>query len=75
MASTDVKAGENSGSGAWLSVEDLAARWKRPAKVVYGLRYRGEAPPAIRIGRELRFRLSDVVAWEDARLAAAADGD
>jgi predicted DNA-binding transcriptional regulator AlpA len=51
----------------YLSVEDLAARWKRPASVIYGLRYRRESPPAIRIGRELRFRLEDVEAWEAER--------
>ena len=32
-------------------------------------RHRGDVvPPAIRIGRELRFRLEDVEAWEQARL-------
>lgn len=47
-----------------LDVQALAERWKVAPRVVYGLRYRGEAPPAIRIGRELRFRLEDVEAWE-----------
>jgi predicted DNA-binding transcriptional regulator AlpA len=51
----------------FLSVEELAARWKRPKAAIYGLRYRREGPPAIRIGRVLRFRVSDVEAWERAR--------
>ena len=59
--------GSVSDSDTFLSVEDLAARWQRATSVVYGLRYRGECPPAIRIGRELRFRLSDIEAWEEGR--------
>jgi predicted DNA-binding transcriptional regulator AlpA len=51
-------------SEVYLSVDELAARYKRPRSVIYGLRYRGEGPPAIRIGRTLRFRLSDIEAWE-----------
>jgi predicted DNA-binding transcriptional regulator AlpA len=47
-----------------LRVADLAGRWQCRPAVIYGMRYRGEGPPAIRIGRELRFRLSDVHAWE-----------
>lgn len=48
----------------YLDVGALAARWSTKPKVIYGLRYRGEAPPAIRVGRELRFRVTDVEAWE-----------
>lgn len=48
----------------FLSVEQLAARWGTGATTIYNLRYRGAAPPAIRIGRELRFRLEDVERWE-----------
>ena len=50
-----------------LTLTELAERLNVTPKVVYGLRYRGEAPPAIRVGRELRFDLRDVEAWEDAR--------
>jgi predicted DNA-binding transcriptional regulator AlpA len=50
-----------------LTLVELADRWKVSAKVIYGLRYRGEAPPAIRVGRELRFSVADVEAWEASR--------
>jgi predicted DNA-binding transcriptional regulator AlpA len=50
-----------------LTVTQLAERWSATPRVVYNLRYRGEAPPAIRVGRELRWRLEDVEAWEVAR--------
>lgn len=51
-----------------LSVEDLEARWGCTAAVIYGMRYRGDAPPAIKLGRELRWRVADVEAWEAARV-------
>ncbi|GIU90436.1 MAG: hypothetical protein KatS3mg010_1535 [Acidimicrobiia bacterium] len=51
----------------FLNVEQLADRWGVSVATIYGLRYRSEAPPAIRVGRELRFALSDVEQWERAR--------
>lgn len=51
-----------------LTLAQLADRLNVSPKVIYGLRYRGEAPPAIRVGRELRFRLVDVEQWESSRL-------
>jgi predicted DNA-binding transcriptional regulator AlpA len=54
----------------FLGTDELAERWDTSVRVIYGMRYRGEGPPALRIGRELRFRLSDVEAWELERLEA-----
>ena len=51
----------------FLDVAGLAERWGVDARVIYGLRYRSDAPAAIRIGRELRFSLDDVEAWEKER--------
>lgn len=51
-----------------LSTKDLALRWGMSVPTIHHLRHRGEAPPAILVGRELRFRLSDVEGWERARL-------
>ncbi len=51
----------------FLDSKDLAERWRVPVQTVYGLRYRNEAPPAMRVGRELRWALSDIEAWEAAR--------
>jgi predicted DNA-binding transcriptional regulator AlpA len=55
----------------YLSVTCLAERWGVPVSVIYGLRYRRVSPPAIRIGRELRYRLSDVERWEADHLEPA----
>jgi predicted DNA-binding transcriptional regulator AlpA len=51
----------------FLSVSQLAERWAVREAVVYQLRYRGEAPPAMKVGRELRFAEADVIAWETER--------
>jgi predicted DNA-binding transcriptional regulator AlpA len=60
---------KSGGSGVtrFLTVRGLAERWGVDPRVVYGLRYRGDGPPAIRVGRELRFALADVERWEEAR--------
>jgi predicted DNA-binding transcriptional regulator AlpA len=55
----------------FLSIEDLATRLGVRVPAIYGQRYRGEGPPAMKVGRCLRFRLSDVEAWEDERIEAA----
>jgi hypothetical protein len=54
-----------------LKVDDLAARWGTTVTNIYTLRSIGECPPAFKVGRQLRFRLTDVVAWEDAHLTSA----
>jgi len=51
----------------FLSVRDLAALLNVPVHVVYGLRHRGEGPPATRVGRELRFARRDVERWLESR--------
>jgi excisionase family DNA binding protein len=53
-----------------LTVDELAEYIQRPKATLYAWKYRGEGPPAIKVGRELRYRESDVIAWLD-RLAAA----
>jgi len=50
------------------TTKELADYLGRPVATLYAWRYRGLGPPAILMGRELRYRESDVVAWVD-RLA------
>lgn len=47
-----------------LGVEELAARWGVTPRVIYGRRFARDCPPAVKVGRVLRFRLADVEAWE-----------
>src|SRR4051812_13003699 len=42
---------------------ELAARLKIPLKTLYAWRYRGEGPPALKVGRHLRYRARDVERW------------
>lgn len=51
-----------------LGVKELADRLNVPVKVIYNMRYHRKGPPAIRVGRELRFRLVDVERWENEQL-------
>jgi excisionase family DNA binding protein len=50
-----------------LTAEECAAYLKIPLQTIYDWRYRGIGPRAYKIGRYLRFRLSDVDAWIDAQ--------
>jgi excisionase family DNA binding protein len=46
-----------------LSVAQLAGRLQVPEQTLYGWRYKGEGPRAIKVGRHLRYRRSDVEKW------------
>ena len=46
-----------------LSISDLAARLGVPIQTIYDLRHHGRGPHGFRIGRELKFRTTEVEAW------------
>ncbi|MDJ0337059.1 helix-turn-helix domain-containing protein [Cryobacterium sp. PH31-O1] len=46
-----------------LSISDLAARLGVPIQTIYDLRHHGRGPHGFRIGREVKFRASEVEAW------------
>jgi excisionase family DNA binding protein len=48
-----------------LSPEQLAALLGVPLKTIYAWRYRGLGPRALKVGRHVRFRPSDVSQWLD----------
>jgi excisionase family DNA binding protein len=48
-----------------LTTEDLATYLGVPRSTLYGWKYRGDGPPAIRVGRHLRYRSSEVQRWLD----------
>ncbi len=47
---------------AW-SLKELAGRLQVSCQTIYDLRSQGRGPRGFRIGRELRFRASEVEAW------------
>lgn len=46
-----------------LSIKELAASLGINVQTLYDLRFRGRGPHGIRIGRELKFRRSEIEAW------------
>ena len=54
-----------------LSPTDLADRERVSIETVYTWNRERTGPPYMRIGRHVRYRLSDVKAWEDARYVVA----
>jgi excisionase family DNA binding protein len=46
-----------------LSISDLAAHLGVPIQTIYDLRHHGRGPHGFRIGRELKFRASEIEAW------------
>ena len=46
-----------------LTVTEVCDVLKVSRSALYALRYRGEAPPAIKVGRQLRWRRTDLDRW------------
>jgi excisionase family DNA binding protein len=58
-------------SDRWISRQELAERLGVPPKTTAQWASKGTGPPHAKIGRHVRYRLSDVVKWEDARVSEA----
>ncbi|MCW2904735.1 MAG: DNA-binding protein [Streptosporangiaceae bacterium] len=56
-----------------LTVDDLAKRVGVPVATIYQWNSRGDGPRFMKIGRHARYKLADVVAWENACYADAGD--
>lgn len=52
-----------SGLGPVLTLSQLAAQLGVTVQTLYDLRSQGRGPRGFRVGRELRFRVSEVDAW------------
>ena len=46
-----------------LTIEEVGAYIQVPVKTLYDWRHRGIGPAGMRVGRYVRYRLSDVDAW------------
>lgn len=55
-----------------LSPGDLAEREGVPVETVYQWNSRGLGPRYMKIGKHVRYKLADVVAWENSRYAKEA---
>lgn len=54
-----------------LTPNEVAEHLGVKIQTLYRWRMDGKGPRAVRVGKFLRYRLSDVIAWEDSNL----DGD
>jgi predicted DNA-binding transcriptional regulator AlpA len=52
-----------------LDPESLAEREGVPLETVYRWNSRGGGPRFMKIGRHVRYKLADVIAWENSRYA------
>jgi excisionase family DNA binding protein len=51
-----------------LTPEDLAERLGIPLATLYGWNSKGTGPRYLRVGRHVRYREVDVIAWENSRV-------
>jgi predicted DNA-binding transcriptional regulator AlpA len=63
---------DNNADERWLSRQQLADRYGLPVKTPAQWASKGTGPRYARIGRHVRYRLSDVIAWEAERLESHA---
>ena len=63
--------GRNPLFDTFLKPGELAARWRMSLKKLENDRWRGAGVPFVRIGSAVRYRLCDVVAFEEARLVSS----
>ena len=52
----------------WLTRVELAKRLRMAESTVEGWAVQGKGPRFAKFGRHVRYRLSDVIAWEEAQL-------
>jgi predicted DNA-binding transcriptional regulator AlpA len=63
---------DNNADERWLSRQQLADRYGLPVKTPAQWASKGTGPRYARIGRHVRYRLSDVIAWEAERFESHA---
>jgi predicted DNA-binding transcriptional regulator AlpA len=57
----------NNTNERWLSRQELAGRFGLPVKTLAQWASKGTGPRYARMGRHVRYRLSDVIDWETTR--------
>lgn len=54
--------------GRLLTAQDLADRLSVPLQSIYGWRVAHKGPRGLRVGKYIRYRLEDVLAWEESQM-------
>ncbi|MFF0531160.1 helix-turn-helix domain-containing protein [Nocardia amikacinitolerans] len=60
---------------SWLTTNEVASRLKIPPKTLANWASLGKGPRFARIGRHRRYRLEDLIAWEQTMLAQGGGHD
>ena len=50
-----------------LTTSELAAHLKVTRQVIYDLRHNGQGPRGVHVGKELRYKVSEINAWLEQR--------
>lgn len=58
--------------GPVLDTRQLAKRWGCGVQTLVNMRHRGEGPPWFKLGSLVRYRLSDIEAYEGANIYGGA---
>jgi hypothetical protein len=61
----------SSHKGQLLTETEVAERQNRSVKTLQNQRVIGNGIPFLKLGRSVRYRLSDVIAWEEARVVSS----
>jgi Helix-turn-helix domain len=56
----------------WITRQEVADRLRVPFPTMNNWATKGYGPPYIKVGRHARYRLSDVIAWENAQFGGDA---
>lgn len=49
----------------FLTQDELASRWDVETRTLYNWRKEGKGPPFLKLGKKIRYRLSDVLEYEE----------
>ena len=64
---------DNVSDDKWLSRQQLANRYGLPVKTLAQWATKGTGPRYARMGRHVRYRLSDIIEWETRRVGQLND--
>lgn len=67
MSATTIEAPERHLPDPLMTIDEVSAFIRKPKKTLYVWRGNGKGPRAMKLGGDLRYRLSDVEAWLDAQ--------
>ncbi len=50
--------------GIFLSIQELAKRYRVSTKTIYTMKKHGRLPAPLRVGRSVRWDMNDITEWE-----------